>query len=76
MTLTTAYLIGWDMGSAYRGIIDGRPDDSDAYLDSARERLERAEREGVKDYDAAFIAATRADIERYAAQSAALKGLK
>lgn len=76
MTLTTAYLIGWDMGSAYRSIIDRRPDLADEMLGSAREQLERAEREGVKDYDAAFIAATRADIERYAAQSAALKGLK
>lgn len=76
MTPTAAYLIGWDMCSAYRSILDGRLDLADAMLDSARERLERAVRDEAKDHDVSFIAATRADIERYDAKIAALRGDK
>lgn len=76
MTLTTAYLLGRDLDAAYRSTIDGDHALADACLDSARERLERATKEGVKDHEADFVTEITATVERYAAQSAALKGNK
>ena len=73
MTLTTAYLLGRDLDAAYRSILAGDYALVAPRLDSARERLERAVVDGVKDYEEAFVADIRAEIESYAAQAAALK---
>lgn len=73
MTLTTAYLLGRDLDAACRNILAGEHAFADVVIDSARERLDRATGEGVKDYEEGFVAAIREEIERYAAQSAALK---
>ena len=73
MTLTTAYLLGRDLDAAYRNILAGDDAFVTPRLDSARERLERAVADGIKDYEEAFVAYIRAEIESYAAQAAALK---
>ena len=73
MTLTTAYLLGRDLDAAYRNILAGDYALAAPRLDSARELLERAVVDGVKDYEEAFVAYIRAEIESYAAQAAALK---
>ena len=73
MTLTTAYLLGRDLDAAYRSILAGDYAFVTAPLDSARERLERAVVDGVKDYEEAFVAYIRTEIKSYAAHAAALK---